>query len=458
MNSLQQNTYTWEDTITIILSNGLDFKIKLSDLKDSEYIWYTCSSCGEETTLANGECGSCLSPFEPQDIEEAKSITHDTKKKVKIESLERLIFILNHRSWMCKQCNSFNMNYPRWIDVSQVSCGCINCWKTFTPGESLLFEDGYSDSDIESATADFSKQMNQIIQKESLSKNWDNENIQSHIHHRNPINSHIRNKLKVIVWSFWWVWILLYVLNHAFFEEVNHDFEILSHSSLRTIGVEKHLSKTSGGWERDISSLSYDNFEIINRYQKEDSSDSYKVQIGTKMVEDTSNCLNYDDPLPVCSIVPEDYDYAVVNWLQVKWNYTPAHEQCISPEKSCIEYGEKPEAIMETRYHKHPYVHFSYTQWEEIKREWEPILWKIPKWPDMSMYDFSQADLREWKHRESYSVTISYNNKKKQIQLGEDITTWNSLDEWYACTIEASRAYTITAATLKNIESICEGK
>jgi len=74
--------------------------------------------------MANGECGHCASPFEPKDLEEAKSIGHDSGKKVVVESLERLIFLLTHRSWMCKQCDSLNMNYPRSGDTS---CNCINC-------------------------------------------------------------------------------------------------------------------------------------------------------------------------------------------------------------------------------------------------------------------------------------------------------------------------------------------
>jgi len=38
MNSKNTPSYTWDDTISIVLSSGIRFEIKLSDHKEAEYI------------------------------------------------------------------------------------------------------------------------------------------------------------------------------------------------------------------------------------------------------------------------------------------------------------------------------------------------------------------------------------------------------------------------------------
>ena len=452
-------SYTWDDSITVRLSNGIDFKIKLSDHKNAEYVGYVCTSCWESTTLANWECGHCASPFEPKDLEEARNIGHNSDGKAKVESLERLIFMLTHRSWMCKQCDSLNQNYPRAANVTSGTCNCVHCWRGFVEGESILFEDGYSENDIQSATRDYSEKIRETVKEdtEKSANNFQSDSVHSSNRYEfeNSDISHKKNKLKVLIWAFGWGVILSYAVYYGFIEKVDYDFEIIDHSSLRTIGIDKYVSKTGEEWERYISPSRYEDFKVTEEYLKEDKSDSYEVQTWTKWVIDRSNCTGYDNPVQQCEIIPEDCDYAVINWVEAK-SCTPASKSCYTPSKSCISYGEKEVPEMETRYNKNLYVEFSYKKWEEVNRIWKRISWKKSAWPDMSQYDFSPSTIREWTHQESYSVVIEYNDSKKDMNINEG--TWNSLNSWDWCIIQSTRAKWITVDMLKRIDEICELK
>ena len=472
MNTLKNNTYSWNDSIEITLSNGGLFELKLSDNRDAEYMGYTCESCGSPTTLAFWNCGSCANPFEPKDIKEAKSLFPDIK--VAIEDPNRLVYMLTHRSWLCLQCESFNTNLP-WENAYNSEVDCINCGKNYEAWKDILFEDTVS-SNPKSSALDFKNKILDIISDHRMSekkqrelplqqKTYWNRNIS---HTKTSYSSHYRqeviaspewrNKIKLLA-GILGTSSLLYILYYGLVQKVDYDIKVSWHNWSNLRYVDRYWPQSDDGWEARINPSDYDNFKITRTVSKEAPWDSYEVVIGQERVEDTSVCERYDNPREQCNNPSETCSYATVNGVTVKGNcYTPA-PSCYTPSKTCEQYGTKLEDVKETRYNKHPYIDFNYTDWgvvESLPNSW---IGKNPEWKKSKKYsDIDTNSLlryREISSKSKRTIKIIIQSWWDQtIQLPHN--QWMRLDSWDSCTSQWTRWRWVSTADILDVIDECE--
>jgi len=462
-NANEWKGYSWDDSIEIVLSNWVRFKMKLSDNKSATYMWYICQSCLWETTLAEWNCGSCANPFEPRDIKEAKSLFPEVK--VQIEDPNRLAWYMNHRSWLCLQCDSYNANLPRNNTHSEET-SCINCWHQYESGFDLLFEDALA-NDPDSSTQKFKDSILSIIethrnppkpQNRDTRKWWvKDKSKEKTTSDRNRLSSPLwRNKWKIFLGVFW-VAGLWYLIHYWFIEKVNYDLRIIGHQWTSTQYLEKYQQQTDDGWERDISSGDYNDFKLVRKTQKEASWDPYTATVGTREVTDYDNCLKYDTPEEICTTPTEQCDYATVNGITVKGNCSTPEASCHTPAKTCEAYWTKPENITEIRYHEHPYIYFSYMNWETISnaliKTWglnNQIGWEnsslYPNIEDNKLFRYQQEPI-------DYKIIFKFEwTGKDSISLPQE--TWKDIESWVECAIEWTRWWWInTNDFLLNIQN-----
>jgi len=477
--------YTWNDEIEITLSNGMPFKMKLSDNKDAKYMWYICQSCGWETTLAEWNCWSCGNPFEPRDLKEAKSLFPEVK--VQIEDPNRLVWYMMHRSWLCLQCDSYNANLPR-DDIHSEETSCINCGHGYESGYDLLFEDSLA-SNPNSSAQQFKDSMLRVIDahrnppqiqvqagEKSSNASYGNEqwwmedapkprnhnkrNRASHaVRESQEITSPLwRNKGKIFLSVFWaaGIW---YLVNYGFIEKVSYDIEVTGHLWTSTQYLEKYQEQTDDDWEKDVNSSNYDDFELIRRVQREASWDSYTVITGTRQVEDSSNCLKYDSPEEICSTPSEQCDSATINGVTVTGNcYTPA-PSCYTPAKTCESYGTKPEDITETRYREHPYIYFSYMEWQVISSALQETWWLYDEitWKESPSHPYVENDRNLRYVQQPIVYTVKFD---VEWQESDDInlprSAWQEISTWISCSIDGTRWWWISSSNFLEAIQACD--
>ncbi len=437
------DAYSWDDIVEVRHSSGQLIPVKLSSIKDSDYVWYTCSSCGESTTLAWGQCGACGNPFEPLDLKEAKKVFPTVA--LQETNPDRVVYLLLHRAWICLQCTSYNVNYPRSSQTGDV--WCVNCWHVFERWNDLLLEDSDILLDSQDTVANFRERILALIESRQ-SRRVDSGWVWYWIHQSSTVwwfapaskpkvNSLQRNKWGIVTGILSAG--LLYTIYYGFIEEIGTEISIVGHDWERNINIEGFIQKKSEWWKKDITPSSFHSFRVINQRQKEAPWDSYEVQIGTKSETDYSKCTSQSK---ICT-TPKT---TLSTWVTVSWS-----EQCTT---ICNGYGTKSVPVMDKRYRSHPYIEFAYMDWSVVKTH--PTAWsdKEPYWHNTESYKFDNTTIRLWSQSENYKVkVVSYKWEKDTVKLPQ--WAWMKLNEWDTCPAKATRWWWVISKSVVELLNSC---
>lgn len=441
------NWYSWESVISVIHSNGETFQVQLSKVRDTAtFVWYTCTSCWEPTTLAGWNCWSCWNPFEVIDLREAKSLFPTVS--VRENNPDRLAYLLLNRAWVCMQCNSYNVSYPRTWDHSHISC--VNCGNAYQEWESILLEDGDFVLEWSDPVSNFKKKILDIIEKKkkspAVSHVWTPSSANSsssppdlsrELYEAKPTPEK-RNRLAIVSWILG-AGFVSWLVYYGMIQEIDQKIQILRHSWERTISVEEYIRQFWENWERDVNKNLLDGFVLVSRLNKEANWDSYEVEIWKKLVTDYSHCIS---PKLSCSSSKGALSSGIV---------VDGPESCTT---TCDAYGTKPVPIMETRYRKHPYIKFTYMWWKLKDTLTTTGTDKKPYWHNWGNYQFDGRHLRQGSRHEKYVVhLVDSDNKWESIDI--PYPSWQALNEWMYCNVKATRWLWVKTSSLVDSIANC---
>lgn len=450
------NRYYWDSVISVYHSNGTVFSVQLWKLRDTAtFVWYTCTSCGQHTTLAGWNCWSCWSPFEIKDLNEAKSLFPTVS--VRENNPDRVAFLILHRAWVCMSCNSYNVNYPRTWDHSHISC--INCGDSYKTWESILLEDGEFVLEWEDPVKNFQEKILGIIEGKkkspAVSRVWNPPTppfpYPSSSANSSPIpqtpkelyqtiaTPEKRNKVAIVSWILG-AGFISWLVYHGMIQEIDQKIQILWHSWERVIPVEKYIRQSWEDWEKNVNTQNLDEFVLVSRVNKEANWDPYEVEIWTKSVTDYSNCISSKLS---CSSSKVTLSGGIV---------VDGPESCTT---TCDAYGTKPVPIMEKRYHKHPYIEYTYMWWKLTDTLITTGTDKKPHWHNWGNYTFDGKHVREGARKEKYVVhLVNSDNKWENLQV--PYPSWQALNEWMYCNVKATRWLWVKTSSL--VDSIANCK
>jgi len=451
-----EKRYGWDDSISVHHSGGNVFSVQLSKVRDTAtFVWYTCTSCWKPTTLAWWNCWSCWNPFEVRDLNEAKSLFPTVS--VHENDPNRVAYLLLNRAWVCMQCNSYNVSYPRTWDHSHISC--VNCGSPYKEWESILLEDGDIVQEWVDPVRNFREKIMRIIEEKknppavvhtwasphrTAWSSYDSDSIPSpQIQPRASYQvssspSEKRNKIAIVSWILG-AGFISWLVYYGMIQELDKQIQILWHSWERVISVEEYIRQSWENWERDVDKNSLDGFVLVSRRSKEASWDSYEVKTWTKEVTDYSSCTSYDTS---CTSSTVTLSSGVV---------VEASGTC---SKTCSKYGTKMEAIMEKRYRSHPYIEYTYMWWKQTDSLTTTWIDKQPYWHDWSAYKFDGKHLRQWSRREEYAVQLEDSDKNREsIKL--PYPSWQALNVWDDCNVKATRWFWVKTSSLVSTITNC---
>lgn len=438
------NWYDWDDSIQVHHSSGNVFSVQLSKVRDTAtFVWYTCTSCWQPTTLAWWNCWSCWNPFETLDLNEAKSLFPTVS--VRENNPDRVAYLLLNRAWVCMQCNSYNVSYPRTWDHSLISC--VNCGNSYQEWESILLEDGDIVLEWVDPVQNFREKIMRIIEEKknppvvshvrtpSYSTSFSSPAMSTRESYQTPEK---RNKLAIVSWILG-AWLVSWLVYYGMIQEVDKQIQILWHSWERVISVEQYIRQSWANWERDVNKNSLDGFVLVSRVNKEASWDSYEVKTWTKEVTDYSSCTSYDTS---CTSSTVTLSSGVV---------VDGPRSCT---KTCSSYGTKTEPIMETRYRRHPYIEYTYMWWKQTDNLTTTWIDKQPYWHNWGKYTFDGKHIRQGSRSEEYVVQLEDSDKNRE-SINLPYPSWQSLNVWESCDVKATRWLWVKTSSLVDTITNC---